>query len=90
VYESKKTGVRHDLSQIKDEELFDMLENIISGSGTEKKQTSFGEIADSENPEKALIGTDESGKGDYFGPLVVAGVYADPEDRKWLKRIGSK
>ncbi len=23
------------------------------------------------------IGTDESGKGDYFGPLVVAGVYVD-------------
>ena len=25
------------------------------------------------------IGTDESGKGDYFGPLVVAGVYVDAE-----------
>ena len=25
------------------------------------------------------IGTDESGKGDYFGPLVVAGVYIDKE-----------
>ena len=25
----------------------------------------------------AWIGTDESGKGDYFGPLVVAGVYID-------------
>lgn len=24
------------------------------------------------------IGTDESGKGDYFGPLVIAGVYLDP------------
>ena len=27
------------------------------------------------------IGTDESGKGDYFGPLVVAGVYVDSECR---------
>ena len=25
------------------------------------------------------IGTDESGKGDYFGPLVIAGVYIDNE-----------
>ena len=25
------------------------------------------------------IGTDESGKGDYFGPLVIAGVYVDPQ-----------
>ena len=27
------------------------------------------------------IGTDEAGKGDYFGPLVVAGVYVDVECR---------
>ena len=25
------------------------------------------------------IGTDESGKGDYFGPLVIAGVYVDEQ-----------
>ena len=28
------------------------------------------------------IGTDEAGKGDYFGPLVVAGVYVNAECRK--------
>ncbi len=28
---------------------------------------------------KSWIGTDEAGKGDYFGPLVVAGVYVDGE-----------
>lgn len=27
------------------------------------------------------IGTDESGKGDYFGPLVVAGVLINPENK---------
>lgn len=30
---------------------------------------------------KAWIGTDEAGKGDYFGPLVVAGVYVNAECR---------
>jgi ribonuclease HIII len=30
------------------------------------------------------IGVDESGKGDYFGPLVVAGLYADRSDLKTL------
>ena len=30
------------------------------------------------------IGVDESGKGDYFGPLVVGGVYADRSDLKTL------
>src|ERR1700704_5945624 len=43
------------------------------------------------------FGIDESGKGDFFGPLVIAGVYVDREiARKFLdagiqdsKRIGS-
>jgi ribonuclease HIII len=36
------------------------------------------------------IGTDESGKGDYFGPLVVAGVLVTPETRKGLIALGVK
>ena len=36
------------------------------------------------------IGTDESGKGDYFGPLVIAGVLLTPETRKELITIGVK
>lgn len=36
------------------------------------------------------IGTDESGKGDYFGPLVVAGVFATKEDEKKLAELGVK
>ena len=34
------------------------------------------------------IGTDEAGKGDYFGPLVVAGVYVDPECRDEFLEMG--
>lgn len=34
------------------------------------------------------IGTDESGKGDYFGPLVVAGVWIDGRIEKALSRLG--
>jgi ribonuclease HIII len=34
-------------------------------------------------------GTDESGKGDYFGPLVVAGVAVNPETEAALKRLGA-
>jgi ribonuclease HIII len=44
------------------------------------------------------IGVDESGKGDYFGPLVIAGIYADKTNLKELydlkivesKRISDK
>lgn len=34
------------------------------------------------------IGTDEAGKGDYFGPLVVAGVYATDATAILLRQIG--
>jgi len=38
---------------------------------------------------KRRIGTDESGKGDYFGPLVVAGVFIKSRnDEEALKSIG--
>jgi ribonuclease HIII len=40
--------------------------------------------------EKGHIGTDESGKGDYFGPLVVAGVYVPDKQQEVLKEIGVK
>lgn len=41
-------------------------------------------------PTYPYIGTDESGKGDYFGPLVIAGVYLTPESGKFLKALGIK
>ncbi len=36
------------------------------------------------------IGVDESGKGDYFGPLCIAGVYANEEQIRNLSKIGVK
>ncbi len=35
------------------------------------------------------IGTDESGKGDYFGPLVIAGVFVDRRLESILKELGA-
>ncbi len=40
--------------------------------------------------EKGHIGTDESGKGDYFGPLVVAGVFLPADQEKVLAELGVK
>lgn len=34
------------------------------------------------------IGTDESGKGDYFGPLVIAGFFMEKQDVPLLREIG--
>jgi ribonuclease HIII len=38
--------------------------------------------------EKGHIGTDESGKGDYFGPLVVAGVFVPEGQQNVLTELG--
>jgi len=35
-----------------------------------------------------VAGSDESGKGDYFGPLVVAAVVVDPAQARELARLG--
>lgn len=46
-----------------------------------------GHLAQNKTPH---IGIDEAGKGDFFGPLCVAGVYASEEDFAKLKEIGVK
>lgn len=89
IYESKKNGISCDLSQIKNDESLRLIEDLIQ---TGSLKTDYNEARISgkaEEPEIKLIGTDESGKGDYFGPLVIAGVYADAEIKKKLKEIGA-
>lgn len=43
-----------------------------------------------ENSFIAHIGTDESGKGDFFGPLVIAGVLVDETNAKYFLDLGIK
>jgi ribonuclease HIII len=40
------------------------------------------------NSTPGQIGIDESGKGDYFGPLVIAGVYVSPDQEEQLRLAG--
>lgn len=40
--------------------------------------------------EKGHIGTDESGKGDYFGPLVTAGFFLPDGQEEVLRELGVK
>lgn len=58
-----------------------------SGFGYEK------EAQKAETPEEPFFphgGVDESGKGDFFGPLVIAGVYVDDQTESELQKIGVK
>lgn len=84
IYESKKKGITIDLSQVKHQSI-----KIALGES--------GQVAAEDNPNNPyesdkimvpLIGVDESGKGDYFGPLVIAAVYADYEQKKQLIALG--
>jgi ribonuclease HIII len=61
---------------------FREIQNIISGNFS----LVFKE--DSEHNYEDYIGTDETGKGDFFGPLVVAGVYVDPKSQLFLADLG--
>jgi len=40
------------------------------------------------SPPSGHIGTDESGKGDYFGPLVIAGVFVEDAHHGVLRELG--
>ncbi len=37
---------------------------------------------------RTVVGSDEAGKGDYFGPLVVVALRADPKERAEIARAG--
>lgn len=39
------------------------------------------------NEPETYIGVDESGKGDFFGPLVIAGFLVNPEIREKLQKL---
>ena len=53
-------------------------------SSPEKKSA----VSAEKQHETGLIGTDESGKGDFFGPLVVAAVHIMPDDEEYLRNMG--
>jgi ribonuclease HIII len=83
IYQNKNGVIRHDYSQLKNGEYTSRVRAII-----EQREIPV----DVENSVIGIgfpiIGTDESGKGDYFGPLVSAGVYVDEHSAKLLELEG--
>jgi len=88
IYDGKK-GLRLDSSQIKDEILRKHVEELINNGKSYNNQELTEDLClkKDEDPEE-LIGIDESGKGDYFGPLVIAGVFVDSNISSRLKELG--
>jgi len=100
VYEGKK-GIRLDLSQVKDETALKQISYCLENTDTEKDDCKVSDengskygvkqgsvVENSKEDPDELIGTDESGKGDYFGPLVIAGVYTNSQSNQWLRELG--
>ena len=98
IYEGKK-GLRIDFSQSKNDALTYELSDIIERHSHPIEQPATvsplykkerkGAQTIQKDPD-TLIGIDESGKGDYFGPLVIAAVYADPMITEKLIALGVK
>ena len=61
------------------------LSGMPARTSTTKSSTKTSGLLDIQG---AYIGTDESGKGDYFGPLVIAGVFVTEETIPQLIQLG--
>ncbi|MBT5856235.1 ribonuclease HIII [bacterium] len=88
VYQGKK-GVKTDLSGIKEQGLKWLIADalgIVLEEGTSAPAAKG--LVDPQKEPLPIIGVDESGKGDYFGPLVIAAVYVDDVLAKTLKELG--
>lgn len=61
--------------------------SAVSGKPATPKAKAQAGMADSLDV-RPHFGVDESGKGDYFGPLVIAGVYSDENTAAQLVKLG--
>ena len=88
VYQNKKGTLKIDYSQLKGGLNATKIQTLIEG----KRLSSNLENSNKNDFDLGfpIIGTDESGKGDYFGPLVSAGVYVDERSAKDLIACGVK
>ena len=61
---------------------------VIQGKGETAFLEAHGFLDPAAVIDERVVGSDESGKGDYFGPLVVAAVTAGPEEAAALRDAG--
>jgi len=78
-----KKGIKTILQGNESSEIYKRIQNFVSS----QQPISFPEL-NSKIEKHSYIGTDESGKGDLFGPLVVAGFHFDKELETELRAAG--
>lgn len=81
VYFGKK-GIKTVIQGSSSSDEYSEIEGLVTGKqnfeSSKKKEIEYDEY----------IGTDETGKGDYFGPLVIAGFYVDKDIQSFLSDLG--
>tara|TARA_R110002126_G_scaffold215241_2_gene361374 strand:- start:987 stop:1928 length:942 start_codon:yes stop_codon:yes gene_type:complete len=91
IFYNKKGEIKYDYSTINDSNFASKLSSYLEDKEIISQQGEFSkQLANvrTDEPFESAIGTDESGKGDYFGPLVVAGVYVDAKTKIILDNNG--
>ena len=83
VYFGKK-GVKTILQGNKELQLYKDLEDMMND------EPHFGFASGEQSEPASYIGTDESGKGDLFGPLVTAAVFVNEVTKGKLRKLGVK
>lgn len=86
LFQNKKGNVTIDFSQLRDSLIEDEIRPLMSNEIKSDKKQGKSRMSH----KLPIIGTDESGKGDYFGPLVSAAVYVDEHSAKLLELEGVK
>ncbi len=86
IYQNKKGILKIDYSQLKAGLNAIQIQTLIESKGISPDSTKTSEKYVALG--FPIIGTDESGKGDYFGPLVSAAVYVNEQSAKYLIEYG--
>jgi ribonuclease HIII len=90
VYQNKKGNIKIDYSQLGDDNNAIHIQSLLEDKETSANLGSKNKINSKFDFGYPIIGTDESGKGDYFGPLVSAGVFLDEHTANELIKLGVK
>jgi ribonuclease HIII len=88
IYQNKQGKVKTDFSQLDESEY----SRLIKSYSEDQSASPSKEVRSTLPSEWVLpvIGSDESGKGDYFGPLVSACIYVDEKVANHLTALGVK
>src|SRR5205807_1813154 len=94
IFAAKKKGVSHALYSslkltVQGKEMAPFIEFYLEPEILKNVSFTYGEVAKPQD-KTARIGVDEAGKGDYFGPLCVAAVFAEGDGIQRLQKLGVK